>query len=121
VAHALGVRGERHAEQYLLARGARILARNFGCAFGELDLVVDWGGDLVAVEVKTRTEGCLESPLDALTPWKLRRLARALTAYALDTHYPDCQWRIDAILIDVDALGNVIQLEHLKSIYEEEA
>jgi hypothetical protein len=58
--------------------------------------------------------------LDALTRWKLRRLALALTAYALDTEQPTCGWRIDAILIDVDTMGNVIQLEHLKSIYEQE-
>jgi putative endonuclease len=57
VAHALGVSGERHAEQYLVSIGARILARNFRCRFGELDLVVEHEGDLVAVEVKTRTLG----------------------------------------------------------------
>ena len=115
----LGVRGERLAEQYLLGLGARLLVRNYRCGFGELDLVVEHDGDLVAVEVKTRTEGGLEHPEEALTGWKLRRLARSLACYAMDTDQPECGWRIDAVVIDVDLSGAVVRLEHILNIYEE--
>jgi putative endonuclease len=113
------MRGERLAEQYLGSLGARLLARNYRCGFGELDLVVEHEGDLVAVEVKTRTEGGLERPEEALTWWKLRRLAKSLACYAMDMDYPECGWRIDAVVIDVDLSGTVLRLEHFRSIYEE--
>jgi putative endonuclease len=117
-AYALGVRGERLAEQHLLGMGAQVLARNYRCVFGELDLVVEHEGDLVAVEVKTRTEGGLDHPEEALTWWKLKRIAQSLATYAMATNHPECGWRIDAVVVDVDLRGNVLRLEHIPNIYE---
>src|SRR5437667_32947 len=51
----LGKFGELVAETYLVKVGARVLARNYRSEPGEIDLVVEHEGDLVAVEVKTRT------------------------------------------------------------------
>ena len=72
-----GARGERLALRYLRWRGYRLLARNFRCPEGELDLVVRRGTTIVVVEVRTVTQGFLASPLDSVTPAKRRRVARA--------------------------------------------
>ena len=51
-----GREAERHAERWLKARGLQVLARNYRCRFGELDLVMRQGDTLVFVEVRLRRD-----------------------------------------------------------------
>ena len=50
----LGKRGEEIVAGHLAGRGMRILARNFHCRHGELDIVAAREGTVIFVEVKTR-------------------------------------------------------------------
>ncbi|HOW01581.1 MAG TPA: YraN family protein, partial [Rhodoglobus sp.] len=52
---ALGRRGEEIAARYLASRGLAIVERNWRCPQGEIDLIARDGGELVFVEVKTRS------------------------------------------------------------------
>jgi putative endonuclease len=119
-ANALGAKGELAALEYLEARGAKLLARNYRCPGGEIDLVVLHEGDLVAVEVKTRTLGGLGLPEESLTWSKLRRVARALGMFAFESRQAELLWRIDVVVVDVDLGANVTRVEHFKSVYEDE-
>jgi len=71
---AFGQAGEDRAEAWYRARGYRVLARNWRCREGELDLVVSRGRTLVFVEVKTRRTDRFGIPAEAITPTKRRRL-----------------------------------------------
>jgi len=71
----LGKEGERVAERYLRHKGYKILARNYRCPQGEIDLVVGDSGTLVFVEIKGRTTRLFGAPLEAVTAWKKKRLA----------------------------------------------
>ena len=51
----LGRRGETLAARHLTSLGMRVLARNWRCPGGELDLVLRQGSTLIACEVKTRS------------------------------------------------------------------
>ena len=55
----IGAQGERLAEKYLRRRGCRVLARNYRCPRGEVDLIVLDGQAVVFVEVKTRQDTSL--------------------------------------------------------------
>ena len=57
----IGQRGEKAAELYLLRERYHILARNFSCRFGEIDLAAEKDGYVVFAEVKTRSPGALVS------------------------------------------------------------
>ena len=118
-ANALGAKGELVALEYLEKRGAKFVARNYRCPGGEIDLVVWHEGDLVAVEVKTRTLGGLGLPEESLSWWKLKRVAHALGMFAMESNQPSCLWRIDVVVVDVDVDANVKRVEHFKSVYEE--
>lgn len=51
----IGRYGEELAALYIESLGLSVLDRNWRCAFGEVDLVVEDGDSVVLTEVKTRT------------------------------------------------------------------
>jgi putative endonuclease len=71
---ALGVQGEDLAAAWYVERGCSILARNWRCREGELDLVVRDGRSIVFCEVKSRSSLAFGSPLEAVTASKRRRI-----------------------------------------------
>ena len=113
----VGRRGERLAEEHLLTQGARLLERNYRIDYGEIDLLLEHEGDLVAVEVKTRDVGDLEQPEEAVSWLQLRRIVRALSTYAMDNDLLEGTWRIDVVLIVIEPDGSVLRLDHLRSVY----
>ncbi len=115
---SLGRFGELVAETHLVRSGATVLARNYRSKPGEIDLIVEDGDDLVAVEVKTRTELDLEMPEEAVTRWKLHRMALGLQAFAAENDMLERHWRLDVVAIDIDLDGNVCRCEHIRDAYD---
>jgi len=70
----LGRAGEERAAQYLTGSGYTVLARNWRCAQGEIDIVALRGDRLAVVEVKTRRSSAFGHPFEAIDPRKRRRL-----------------------------------------------
>ena len=104
-AKARGDRGEALVADELVRRGCQILARNFRCRFGELDLIALDGGTLCFVEVKLRSETRYGLPREAVTPAKQRKL-RTTAAYYLATHDCDLPARFDVAEVYDGAVGN---------------
>jgi putative endonuclease len=113
----VGRRGERLAEEYLVAQGAELLARNFHIQYAEADLILKHEGDLVAVEVKTRDVADFVEPEEVVRWRQLARVERALLTYAQDNDLLEMPFRIDVILIVTETSGDVLRFEHLKSAY----
>ncbi len=82
---ALGEAGESAAARWYEASGYEVLARNWRCRDGELDLVLGDGSSVVFCEVKTRTSAAYGVPASAVTPTKQRRI-RHLAMRWLDEH-----------------------------------
>ncbi len=81
-ARLLGPKGERAAAVFLVANGCRVLDRNWRHGqIGELDLVVDDGGVIVFVEVKTRSGMGPDSALAAVDQKKLNTMLRLGNAW----------------------------------------
>ena len=81
---AFGQAGEDQAAAWYRARGYTVLARNWRCREGELDLVVSRGRTLVFVEVKNRRTDRFGLPAEAITLKKQRRI-RGLAHRYLET------------------------------------
>jgi putative endonuclease len=112
----LGTLGEQAAVEYLDGLGWQILARNWRCRYGELDLIaVDNSCDTVVfVEVKTRTGDGFGGLAEAVTNDKVRRLRR-LAALWLTTQ--DARWagvRIDVVGVRIGRRATPEIAAHLR-------
>jgi putative endonuclease len=111
----LGQRGEQAAAEYLAAQGFRIIARNWRCAEGEIDIVAVERHTLVVCEVKTRSSDRRGTPLESVSRAKrnrLRRLAiRWLTAHGV---------RFDQVRVDIvgvtPAPAGGFTVEHVRGV-----
>ena len=74
VKDAIGRHGEQLAAQHLEAAGLAILARNWRCREGELDIVARDGSVLVFAEVKTRSSLAFGAPAEAVDRAKSARI-----------------------------------------------
>ncbi|MCX6356506.1 MAG: YraN family protein [Candidatus Aureabacteria bacterium] len=93
----LGSRGERVAESFLRAQGYRILARNYRCRHGEIDLIAMDGEVLAFVEIKGRRGNRFGSPFEAVTAEKQRRIARVAQHYLLACRMQRARARFDVV------------------------
>lgn len=108
----LGNLGERIAAAYLTDAGLHVLARNWRCREGELDIVARDGDALVFCEVKTRRGTGFGHPVEAVTPAKQRRV-RALAGRWLaahDEHAPDLRFDVVGVLVRAQAPAVVTHL-----------
>lgn len=78
---ATGARAEDAALRFLAARGLRLVARNFRCSGGEIDLVMLEERTLVVVEVRYRRSESLVDPALTVTAAKRRRLLHAAASF----------------------------------------
>jgi putative endonuclease len=102
---ALGRYGERVAADHLQSLGMVVLARNWRCRFGEIDLVARDGATLVICEVKTRTGSTHGTPVEAVVGRKATRLRR-LAAHWLEVHGVEPQAvRIDVVSVVLPPRG----------------
>lgn len=93
-----GAAAEALAARYLEAQGLRIVARNFRCRGGEIDLVAAEGDTLVFVEVRLRGNdrfGGAAASIDARKQARLQLAARAYLARCATE--PRC--RFDAVVM----------------------
>jgi putative endonuclease len=78
---ALGAAGEELAAAWYQANGYEVVARNWRCRHGEIDLVARRRGVLVICEVKTRRSDAFGHPAEAVTPAKQRKLRQLALCY----------------------------------------
>lgn len=82
----LGYRGEQFTVRFLRKQGYDILTVNFAAVTGEIDIVACAPDETVCfVEVKTRTEGGMFPPADAVDSEKRKRLVRTAYHYLATT------------------------------------
>lgn len=96
---ALGKKGEAAAREYLERRGVRILAANYACAAGEIDLVGREREALLFIEVKTRTSEAFGPPQLAVHQRKQRQIVRAAQWYLAERRLPEVACRFDVVAV----------------------
>ncbi|MBW3627366.1 MAG: YraN family protein [Actinobacteria bacterium] len=94
---ALGSAGEDLAAAEYERRGYEVLARNWRCREGELDLVLRSGSTVVFCEVKARSTLAFGSPLEAVTAAKRRRIRLLATRWLQQSGVRAGELRFDVV------------------------
>ena len=104
---SLGQRGESIARRFCKRAGMKVLARNYRCPAGEIDLIAldrstrkTVGAEtIVFVEVKTRRSGRYAGPEAAVDARKRRQIRRAADYYLARHDTEDCNVRFDVVAV----------------------
>jgi len=93
-----GARAEELCAELLRGSGLHVLARNWRCRHGEIDLVAEEGGTLVFAEVRYRRNQRYGGAAESVTAAKQARLVAAARLYLM--RRPDADCRFDVLLLD---------------------
>jgi len=104
---ATGRAAEDRALKELGAAGLRLVARNFRCRLGEIDLVMREGDTLVFVEVRQRQSARFGDASESVTVAKQRKLLAAAALFvAWHPALRDLRMRFDLFALDGNAHGS---------------
>lgn len=110
---AVGIAGEEAAIGWLRSHGFMIMERNWRCGRYEIDIVASRWGVVHFVEVKTRHEGSLTTPEQAIDDSKRRALRRGASAYsAMHRMSGDVQFDLAAVTVGDDGTLTVRYIEN---------
>lgn len=111
----LGQHGEALVAQHIEQLGWRIVAKNWRCPRGELDLVAYDKRELVFIEVRTRQgKSALQKALESVGPHKLQKLVQLSTIYMAE-HFDgqEVMLRFDVFGVALDSDG-YFKIEHVR-------
>jgi len=107
---------ERRVREYLESKGMTVVKNNYRCRFGEVDIIARDGGTLVFVEVRSRWNNPSVNPEEFITREKTRRLYRVAEHYLQNVVKREISSRFDLITVNLDEIGNINSLKHLRAI-----
>ncbi|MCP4715555.1 MAG: YraN family protein [Deltaproteobacteria bacterium] len=106
----LGLQGEEIAVEFLTKQKYKILARNYRCRYGEIDIVAQHKRVLSFVEVKTRSSKTYGAPQDAVGPVKQKKLSRVAQEYLQRHGLENSAARFDVVAVTVSDAGYSVEL-----------
>jgi putative endonuclease len=105
---ATGRRGEDAAAALYVRRGYRVLARNWRCRVGELDLVASRGRTLVVCEVKTRRGSRFGGGYEAVDARKRMKLRAVAEVFLLQHRvHGDVRFDVASVWVRPDGSADV--------------
>ena len=110
----LGRIGEEEACRYLGHKGYKLLERNWVFGHLEVDIIAEWYGEVVFVEVKTRRNETFADAADAVNQQKKEYLIHAAKAY-MCSQGEDRPFRFD--IITVTGEGEPYKIEHIEDAF----
>jgi putative endonuclease len=112
----LGQRGENLAVEELIRSGYEIVARNWHCQAGEVDIVARQGDAYHFFEVRTRRGREYGTPEESVTPAKRQRMIDVALTYLGEHELADVDWRIGFVAVEIDRRNRLTRLEVYASI-----
>ena len=101
---ARGIAGEDVAAAWYVSQGYEVLARNWRCRTGELDLILRRGAEVVFCEVKARRTTAFGAPQEAITREKRQRIRHLAARWIEDSKIRPAQIRFDVAAVLDDEL-----------------
>ena len=113
----IGKYGEDLASKYLEAKGYKIKERNYRTFLGEIDIVCEYKGNIIFVEVKTRRSEKFGYPEEAINFNKQRKIIKNALCYLSKYHLWDKNCSFDVILISISKNRDLKKIEHVRNAF----
>jgi putative endonuclease len=113
---SFGNEAEEAAVRFLVAEGWKVLARNWTCRYGELDVVAERGDILCFVEVRMRSTAVWGDPAHTVSFAKQRRVVKAALHYLFAYELGERMMRFD--VISVVGRGERATVEHIPGAFD---
>ena len=113
-----GAAGEVLAARYLRDNGYELLAANYRCRFGEIDIIAADDAYIIFVEVKTRRSDARYTPREAVTAAKQAHIMKTAMLY-LQRYPTELQQRFDVVEVTAEPSQPLVPLriQHLKNAF----
>jgi putative endonuclease len=110
-----GQAGEDAAADYLLSEGYELLARNYRCEAGEIDIIAKKDGCVVFAEVKARSSDRFGRPAEAVDFRKQERIRRTALYYLSEKGWMDSA-SLSFDVVEV-YLAREVAVRHIKNAF----
>ena len=114
----LGKLGEELAEAFLSEHEYRIVARNWRCRTGELDIIAEKANKLIFVEVRTRRpSGRFGSAKESVDYRKQLKVKETAQFYLHRFQKYDQSIQFDVITVELSVDGAAPHIEHIQGAF----
>lgn len=114
--HERGRVAEKQAARFLRRKGHRIIARNYDCPAGEIDLITTDGATIVFVEVKSRTDETGKDAEQIVASNQRERLLRAAQYFLRRADPHNRPARFDVVTVFFPPGGSPL-VEHFANVF----
>lgn len=108
-----GKLGEEIALKYIISKGGKVIEKNYRTKIGEVDIIAKLNGELVFVEVKSRSNINYGYPSESVNYKKKRKITNVAKYYILDNSLENLSIRFDVIEI----YFNEKQINHIVNAF----
>jgi len=118
----LGQWAEQQALKILQAQGFQLVAANYHCRYGEIDLIVQHAQELVFVEVKARSVTQYAHSFESISLSKQRKIMKSALCF-LEAHpeFQNFYSRFDVVCFDfLQQFAKTIQQDFSKFTYDQQ-
>jgi len=113
----IGKFGEDIASKYLQEKGYKIIERNYRTFLGEIDIISEYKGTIIFVEVKTRRSDRFGYPEEAINLNKQRKIIKNALCYLAKFNLWAKKYCFDVILISISNHKDVKRLKHIRNAF----
>jgi len=94
-----GKLAEDLACKYLKRKRYKVIERNFRCRIGEIDIIAIDKDEIVVVEVRSVQSASFCTPLESITPTKIKRIRKIAEFWLFKADLVEPQLRFDVLSI----------------------
>lgn len=113
----IGKFGEDIASKYLEEKGYKIKERNYRTFLGEIDIISEYKGNIIFVEVKTRRSDKFGYPEEAINFNKQQKIIKNALCYLAKYNLWEKNYCFDVILVSISNHRDIKKINHIKNAF----
>ncbi|WP_379126488.1 YraN family protein [Paenibacillus sp. sgz500958] len=113
-----GQAAEEAAVTYLTSLGHTVLARNWRCRSGEIDIIYEADGRLFVVEVRSRSHNVMQgTPEESVNTRKIAQVRSTAAVYLHTTHQTERLLSFEVISVRLNKDLSIASLHHIREAF----